>query len=195
MILGEENMRVCDRCGTRLRDDAKFCDSCGKSITSKKEVNSVTEELKKKEIQEIKIRNILIIVGIIIAIIIVGYLIWINTDAKTVLVNGGNWSYVGEDYSGDTELKTYTFFDDGTYKYTLQGDVCEHRSTGRYKIKNDRLYLEEEKDQVRCSIYRGWSDTDTLSSWEFNLEIKSADTIVISLDEYTSHDDTWIYLG
>ena len=108
------------------------------------------------------------------------------TDAKTVLVNGEQWTNTHLDYFGENMMTTYLFFEDGTYIKDVY-ESCQHRDSGRYYIKNDKLYLIEEDCQIRCDNDIMWEDTSICGGTrDWSLEIINTNTIKIGLHKFTN---------
>ena len=139
----------CKYCGKEIRDDSKFCSSCGGNIVGEKEVES---DIKSEIIVPLK-RNAkpLISLGILAVLIIMAFL-FIGGGGSIE----GKWYIVSELSSENEPADEFNFMDNGKFirdgsvggsygadngELLLQYNALVGSRSYEYEIKGGRLYL------------------------------------------------------
>lgn len=193
----------CKKCGSEIKNGAKFCGKCGTEINIH-EVNTVSVNNKSHENNIVnaiknnnKVKNILIIVAVIV-VIIIGYIIYTVThsslsvnDVRDGILYGYKSETIGEaleDYFSDCSWDSFVADSDETI------DVVEfvgYDASGRkFKMQFIHNYSDDNADIDEFEIYGCWIDGDVLGE---NEQSQLIYCIYNDMDRY-SNDYTYDYI-
>jgi hypothetical protein len=133
----------------------------------------------------------LILSGIVFFLMIAGLSGCI--DAKSVLVNGGEWNtwYFDEIVEYDIH-ETYIFYQDGKFLHTSTWyeenytvTYIQTKSEGEYHLSKDKIYLNQDRKQRFSTFNNTWVDTDTFNI-NFDFKVISSNKVRIGYIEFNS---------